>query len=51
MNTITPEEQDKGKLIQRTPADAEFINNISARFFETINDISRHAKFCSIDPR
>jgi hypothetical protein len=49
MNTITPEVQDKGKSIQRTPADAEFINNISVQFFfETINDISRHAKLAKM---
>jgi len=38
------DDQTRGKLIERTPADAEFINDISKRFFDTIFDVCRHAK-------
>jgi hypothetical protein len=43
VNTITKEDQDKGVLVERMPTDVEFINNTSTFFFETINNICRHA--------
>jgi hypothetical protein len=42
-DTIDMEEQSHGKLIHRTPQDADFLNNISEHFFEVIFDVCRHA--------
>ena len=42
-DTIDMEEQSHGKLIHRTPQDADFLNNISKHFFEVIFDVCRHA--------
>lgn len=42
--TITEEDQQNGKLIQRLPADAQIINNMSIRFFEAINNVCQNTK-------
>ena len=37
--SISPEDQDMGKLIQRLPSDAKIINDTSSCFFNIIQDI------------
>jgi len=40
-NSIGPEDQANGKLIQRIPSDAQMINDLSVQFFNLIHDICR----------
>jgi hypothetical protein len=47
-STITIEDQLNGKLIQRLPQDSDFINTISAQFFETVNYVCRQADLATM---
>lgn len=48
METIHPLEQGKGKLIQRLPADAILINNLSKSFFAILNDVRCKVQLASM---
>ena len=48
--SITSEDQACGRLVQRTPEDAEFINATSTAFFTLLNDICREANLASNVP-
>jgi hypothetical protein len=47
---INTEEQNKGKLIQRLPSDAQAINDLSSCFFAIIHEICRHTNLTSMVP-
>jgi hypothetical protein len=46
-SSITPHDQASGRLIQRTSSDAIFLNDMSSKFFEVINDVCRQAKLAN----